>query len=296
MPRMTHAEWRHRDVAVEADVNLHVAETGPPDGETAVLLHGWPGGWYDWRRLAGHLGEFRIVAPDLRGFGGSSKPDVSPADGYTPGHLAADIHKLVTAESWSPVVVVGHDIGATVAQSLARSHPEAVRALVLCNPAYPGIGARRYDPDRSPEFWYQQLHQQPWAERLVGASRESVALYFGHFYRHWGGPDLRLTDDEFAEAVEAFASPDALRGCFSYYRARAKARAGEAAVNPADVRITPATHVRWGELDPLMVVDWADRLAEYFNLASYETLPGVGHFVPQEAPEACAAVLRLASR
>src|SRR6266542_6011223 len=101
-------------------------------------------------------GEVDVIAPDFRGFGDSGKPDLPPAEGYTPGVLAEDVVALLDGLDIPQVVVAAHDIGATVAQALALGHPDRVRALALFNPPCPGIGERRFEPSAQREFWYQR--------------------------------------------------------------------------------------------------------------------------------------------
>src|SRR6266542_4078136 len=133
--------WGHGRVAGSGGVRLHHVRLGA--GEPVLLLHGWPGFWYDWRRVLVPLsGSADVIAPDFRGFGGSGKTDLPPAEGYTPGILAEDVVALLDGLGISQAVVAAYDIGATVAQTLALRHADRVRALALFNPAYPGIGER----------------------------------------------------------------------------------------------------------------------------------------------------------
>jgi pimeloyl-ACP methyl ester carboxylesterase len=122
-----------------------------------MLLHGWPGFWYDWRRLPPLLARERVdaVAPDFRGFGDPDRPDLPPGRFATEGLYAADFLALLDHLGVRRCVVVGYDIGATVAQNLTRQSPERVWALVLFNPSYPGVGARRHEPWAQREVWYQ---------------------------------------------------------------------------------------------------------------------------------------------
>lgn len=97
-----------------------------------------------------------MIAPDFRGFVDSDKPDVSP-EGYTPEHFAKDVISLLDEQGIKSAVVVAHDIGATIAQLLAKKYPDYVERLVLLNPPYNGIGLRRFDPSIQEEFWYQHF-------------------------------------------------------------------------------------------------------------------------------------------
>jgi len=143
--------WGHGRVAGSGGVTLHYVRLGR--GDPVLLLHGWPGFWYDWRRILVPLSDVAdVIAPDLRGFGDSDKPDLPPAEGSTPRVLADDLVALLDGLEVPHVVVGAHDIGATLAQTLALRHPERVRALALFNPPYPGIGQRRFEPSAQREF------------------------------------------------------------------------------------------------------------------------------------------------
>jgi pimeloyl-ACP methyl ester carboxylesterase len=94
-----------------------------------VLLHGYPQTWYMWRKVMSALaGHYTVIAPDLRGSGGSD----APAGGYDKATLAEDIRQLLLALGRTDQVsLVGHDIGTTVSYAYAAAHPDSVRRLAL---------------------------------------------------------------------------------------------------------------------------------------------------------------------
>lgn len=295
------AGWGHATGPGSQDgARLHYVRpvAGEPGGSkpVVVLLHGWPGFWYDWRRVLPVLAGEGVdsVAPDFRGFGGSDKPDLPPERFATEGLYAADVLALLDHLGVERFVAAGHDIGAAVAQNLARRAPERVGALALFNPSYPGVGERRYEASAQREMWYQHLHVLPWSDRLVGRDRAAVELYLGHFYDHWVGRKESVRPEEFRAIVDAFARPGAMRASLGWYRARAAERARRgAAYAPTPEKIACPTVVLWGELDPVFPQEWSDRLGEFFpNLVSLRRLPGVGHFVPFEAPEEVLEAIR----
>src|SRR5438045_7074968 len=104
------------------DVRLHYVEAG--EGPLIVLLHGFPEFWYGWRLQITPLAAagFRVVAPDMRGYNLSSKPDGVAA--YDTGQLAADIRGLVHERGAESALLVGHDWGGTAAWYTAMNHPE----------------------------------------------------------------------------------------------------------------------------------------------------------------------------
>jgi len=181
--------------------------------------------------------------------------------------------------------VAAFDIGATVAQTLALRRPERIRALALFNPAYAGIGERRFDPSVQREFWYQHFHALAWSDRLIAHDRETVRLYLEHFYDHWCGRKDAIRERELEAIVDAYARPGAVRASIAYYRARAAARQAQAADAPRESQILQPTVIAWGELDPVILAAWADRLPDTFPDHELSLLPGIGHFVPIEAPE-----------
>lgn len=283
-----HPSWRHATAADADGLALHYVRWG--DGvPQALLLHGWPGFWYDWRRVLPRLAAFTaVIAPDLRGFGASAKPDWPVQAAYSADAQARNVLALLDHLGVERIVLVGYDIGSRVAQALARLAPERVRALVLAAPVYPGFGARPLEPAAQRERWYQHFHQLPQADALIGHDRETVRLYLAHFYDHWLGDKQTLRPAEFEEIVSAYAQTGAARGSIAWYRAGGGS--GQVALTAGATPPAPIAQpaaILWGETDPILPAAWADRLGETFaQLRGVRILPGIGHFVPFEAPDA----------
>jgi pimeloyl-ACP methyl ester carboxylesterase len=271
-------DWSHHKASI-GGVSLHYVRHG--GGQPVLLVHGWPGFWFEWNKnilpLAGH---FDVIAPDMRGFAYSDKPDLPPEAGYTDEVMADDLAALAKELGLDRVSIVAHDFGAVWAQRFARKHPDLLERLVLFNPPYAGIGGRWFELPQPFESWYMLFHQQPWAEDVVGATRQATETYLRHFLRHWSHDMDVFPDDEIAEFVEAYSQPGALRGGFNCYRAIFRTAGGQ----PTDP-IATKTLILWGDRDPILPYAWSDNLSQFFTDFQLKKMEGLGHFMQREAPE-----------
>ena len=263
---------------------FHVARTGK--GPPLLLLHGWPEFWLTWEPVMARLaGRYTLIAPDLRGFGDSDKPE-GP---FGPDQHTQDMLALLDALGLDKVGVVGHDVGGAVMQPLARTAPERVCGLFFFDFVYPGIGPRMAEPDRLNNIWYQSFNQLEVAPVMVGASRETCRAYIGYLIRHWSYRKQAF-DDVLETFIDNFLKPGNLAGGFAHYRAshagRIRMLKGEAPLLPP---IDLPTCIRWAEHDPLFPYAWTDRLSETFSRLDLAMFPGVGHFPHREDPERAAA-------
>ena len=264
--------------------SFHVAQIG--DGVPLLLLHGWPEFWLTWEPVMTRLADrYRLIAPDLRGFGDSDKPEGS----FGARDHAADMLALLDALEIERVGLIGYDVGGAAMQPLARMAPERLVGLFFFDFVYPGIGSRMAAPDRLNEIWYQSFNQLEMAPILVGASRETCRAYISHFLRHWAHRKNAF-DDVISAFVENFLKPGNLAGGFAHYKASHAGRIamikGQAPTLPP---ITVPTCVRWPERDPLSPYEWTDRLGETFAKLDLAPFPDVGHFPHRENPDRAAA-------
>ena len=270
---------------------LHYVRSGD-GGLPLVLLHGWPEFWLVWEPVMARLSDhFDLIAPDLRGFGDSPKTDEAPSDQVGPDVHAADLLALLDHLGLGRVGIVSHDVGAVVAQAFAYRHPERLARLFFFDCPYAGIGPRWAEPGHLREIWYQSFQLQPWAAALVGSSRDACRIYFGNLLRHWAAGNPAAFEGEVLEAwVDNFLKPGNLQGGFDWYVSRNAARlASMKGEEPSLPPITVPTHVRWGTLDPVLKVEWSDRLGEYFADLDAAPLEGIGHFPHREDPDRAAA-------
>ena len=151
----------HRPIAVNA-ITLHIAEAG--SGPLVLLCHGWPELWYSWRHQLPALAAagFHVVAPDMRGFGGSDAP--APVDRFTLLDNVADMVALVGALGEKQAVIIGHDWGAPVAWHAALLRPDIFHAVAgLSIPYQPPGGMALTERMRRAgvEGFYQLYFQKP---------------------------------------------------------------------------------------------------------------------------------------
>ncbi|GAY07214.1 alpha/beta fold hydrolase [Pseudonocardia sp. N23] len=271
---------------------FHLAYDRAGTGPAVVLLHGWPGDRSDYTAVAGLL-DADVIAPDLRGFGGSDKH--RDGDYSAPGH-AASVVALMDELGIARAVLGGYDIGSRIAQVIAQQHPERVEELVVA-PPLPGIGRRVLDPDAQQEFWYQSFHRLPLADDLLDGRPDAVRAHLCHFWTHWSGPSFTPDDARLDHLAASYGAPGAFSASVGWYRAGAATVVRSLAETaPATRTDTPIT-VLWPEFDPLFPRAWSDRIGEWFSSVTLQHVDGVGHFVPVEAPGVFAgAVMRAVRR
>jgi pimeloyl-ACP methyl ester carboxylesterase len=265
---------RHRDVEV-GGVRLHVAEAG--QGPPLVLLHGWPQHWWSWRHLIPALArDHRVLAVDLRGWGWSA----APPGAYAKRTFAQDVLGLLDAEGLGRVDVMGHDWGGYTAFLLALEHPERVRRLVALDIAPPWPGRPRARHLALPALGsYQALVATP---GLGPRAMTSGSWFVRTLIRAGSGPAMTWTDAE----LEAYAG---------VLRQPARAQASSACYRTFLTRELPAALRRGDRSDELhvpslLIMGGASPLRAVLdprpgpNL-DVVTIPGAGHFLPEEAPE-----------
>jgi haloacetate dehalogenase len=276
-------------------VRLFARTGGHADAPPLVLLHGFPQTHAMWHRVARRLApHFRLVLPDLRGYGDSAKPP-GGADhaAYGKRAMAADVVALMRSLGHARFFVAGHDRGGRVAHRLALDHPQAVARLAVIDiaPTLDMYAATDMAFARAYYHWFFLIQPAPLPERLIGADPR--------FYLHtklggWGSGGLaHLEPRALAEYERCFARADAIHAMCEDYRAsagidlehdRASRERGE--------KIACDVLVLWGErgvvhrlFDPLAL--WRAQCA---GSVSGHAMPA-GHFIPEERPAETAQVL-----
>lgn len=295
------------------DVTLRVAVAG--EGPVIVCVHGWPELWYSWRHQVQYFSKrgFKVAALDVRGYGGSSKPHEIAA--YSMKNLTADVAAVIDYFG-GKAVLFGHDWGAPIVWNTALRHPEKVRAVAGLSVPYFPRGEMSpialYKALYADRFFYQLYFQ---AEGVAEAELEAdVGASLRKFYYAGSGnaPQSQLTEPKPANAkfldgmvdpkpfpswltdadlavyIEAYQK-GGFRGPLNRYRAQEIDFAESAHL--AGKPVTQPSYFVGGERDLVRYfvpgVDlYAQAGAACSDFRGALIIPGAGHWVQQEAPDA----------
>ena len=258
-----------------SEVTMHYVAAGA--GEPVALLHGFPQTWYAWRAVIPALAaHYRVVAPDLRGLGASSRP----AGGYHAARVAEDVWELMHGTlGHRRFLLVGHDWGGPVAFALAAARPGAVRRLAVLDATVPGDGSDVFATSQG--RWHHAFHRTPDLPEALIAGRERlyVRWFLDHFAAYPGAIDAAAID----EYARAYAEPGAMRAALAYYRATPRTAADNARAIAAGKLAMPVLGLGGGES-----FGRRDLVLESMRRVARDVRGGVvagsGHFIPEEKP------------
>jgi pimeloyl-ACP methyl ester carboxylesterase len=265
------------------ELRLHAVIGG--DGPPLMLIHGWPGTWYYWRLVMPALArDFKVVAVDQRGIGLSDKPE----EGYDTGTLANDLVGLMDALGHERFAVVGVDTGMLIGYALAADHPDRVVRLAVGEAPLPGISPPTplVLPDQVVDrLWHIPFNQlKETNERLV-RGREDI--FFGAEFSASAGTS-KLPEHAVKYYVDGLASsPEALHGSFQLYRAFGATAAQN---EQRRTRRLPMPVLAMGGAE-----SGGAMAAETMKLTADDVqtlvIPGVGHWLAEQAPDAVVTAL-----
>jgi pimeloyl-ACP methyl ester carboxylesterase len=293
------------------------------EGPLIVLVHGWPESWYSWRHQIEPLVQagYRVAAIDVRGYGGSDKPEAIEA--YSMRELTSDVAGVIDALGGSPAILIGHDWGAPLVWTTAILHRDKVRAVVgmsvphLGRPAKPAI--ETYRAVFAGRFFYQIYFQEPGvAERELEADIPATLrkTYYG------ASGDCTIGERAFASSkppeaafLDRMIDPDPLPAWLTqadveYYASQFRQSGFRGPINRyrnferdwnelpqlATEKVTQPALFIAGEADPVLRFSRGKLLQDmmdpyYTDLRGKVLIPRIGHWVQQEAPEPVNAAL-----
>jgi pimeloyl-ACP methyl ester carboxylesterase len=249
-------------------VSLHVEDYG--SGIPVLLLHGWPDSAYVWRNqipfLTGH--SFRAIAPDLRGFGRSSRP-LEVAD-YALSKSVGDVTGLLDALGVESAHVVGHDWGAAVAWVMAMSHPDRVQKLVVVSVGHPSTP---WSLRQNEMGWYELFFQ------FEGIAEATLP------YDDWAWLSRFLRGAGDQERYEQdLARPGALTASLNWYRANLAPKLPGPSPELPPV-LVPTLGI-WSTYDHYLDRERMEKSGAYVKAPwRYEVIEGASHWIPLDAPD-----------
>ncbi|HPX37002.1 MAG TPA: alpha/beta hydrolase [Mycobacterium sp.] len=289
--------WRHLDVhangirfqCVEAVDESDSGDTPPTARPLVIMLHGFGSFWWSWRHQLRGLSGARLVAVDLRGYGGSDKPPRG-YDGWT---LAGDTAGLVRALGHTSATLVGHADGGLVCWATAVLHPRMVRAIALVSSPHPVAlkASVLANADQRRALLPTLLgYQMPrWPEHLMTRhdAEDLEALVRSRASSKWqAGEDFSETVKHLRQAIQI---PSAAHCALEYQRwaVRSQLRTeGRRFMKLMDRRLDiPLLHLRGGT-DPYVLSDPVARSRRYAPHGRFAEIAGVGHYAHEESPQA----------
>ena len=175
-----------------------------------ILLHGYAENSHMWRPLMTELAKTHtVIAPDLRGFGQSSKPD----GGYDKKTMAQDVHALAIALGHRRIQIVGHDIGLMVAYAYAAQYPTEVERIALMDAFLPGVGEWQ-SVWLLRDLWHFHFYGETPLKLVAGRER----IYFEHFWNDFAAdPKHSISEVDRKLYTAAYAQPGAMRAGFEVF-------------------------------------------------------------------------------
>lgn len=262
------------------------------DGKTlALCLHGFPEHSFSWRHQLPMLAKlgYTAWAPNQRGYGRSSRP--KGIDAYAIENLMDDVGALMDASGCESFILVGHDWGAIIAWFFAIRKIRPLEKLIICNVPHPArfTETAASDPDQKRKSWYIRFFQIPvLPEFLLGLGR---AKRIGKSI-HDSALDKTMFPPEVIDVYrDNAAQPGALTAMINYYRAIGRGGGMERQLQLGIPEIETPTLMVWGEDDAFINKQTTFGTDKHVRDLTIRYLPGVSHWVQQEAPRSVNAII-----
>ncbi|MGQ3081361.1 MULTISPECIES: alpha/beta fold hydrolase [Alphaproteobacteria] len=286
------------------ELDIAYIEMGPPKGQVAILLHGWPYDIHCYEEVAPLLAKagYRVIIPYLRGYGATRFVAADTLRNGQQAALAQDVIALMDALRIQTTTVAGCDWGARTACIVAAIWPERVTALVSVSGYL--IGSQQANvmplpPKAELSWWYQFYFATDRGERGYEANRKE----FAKLIWHTASPEWKFDDAAFDRSAQAFDNPDHVAIVIHNYRWRLGAAAGDPKYDALEKRLAESptigvpTITLEGDANGAPHPDPAAYAKKFTGKYAHRNITGgIGHNLPQEAPKAFAdAVLQAAT-
>jgi pimeloyl-ACP methyl ester carboxylesterase len=280
-------------------IDVHLASAGPVDGPPVLLLHGFPELWFSWRHQLTALAAagYRVLAPDLRGVGGTVAP--ADVDTYDLLHLTRDAIGVLDALHLERAVLVGHDWGAPPAWWAAAIHPKRVHAVAgLSVPFLPRAPAPPVPLLREhlgEDFYLVHFQEPGVAEEMLSRDVRRTLATTKQWSRSWGEqtgdhppcPPF-MTEEELGVFVDAYTRTG-FTGGLNWYRNLDRNQVVMEQWDGVHVTV-PALFVQ-GSRDPVRKFMPASAMEGLVDDLRTEIVEGAGHWIQQERPDEVNALL-----
>jgi pimeloyl-ACP methyl ester carboxylesterase len=269
-------------------LDFEVLEAGEGD-RLALCLHGFPEHAYSWRfqlPLLVSLG-YRVWAPNQRGYGNTTRPP-NVAD-YDVAHLLDDVTALIDASGAKSVTLIAHDWGGAVAWLYAMRPARPIERMAILNVPHPAIFSKtlRSSWAQKARSWYMSAFLLPKLPEFVLGRNHAHAV--GEIFRKSATDKSRFTQDVLGVYRDAASLPGALTAMLNWYRAAPQGMSRQLRLGVPVIEIP--TILIWGEEDTALGKETTYGTERYVKELSINYLPGVSHWVQQDAPERVNALL-----
>ena len=289
--------FEQKRVQLPNGISLDIVDEGPVDAPVLIFLHGFPESHRTWRHQIAHLSDrYRCIAPDQRGYRGSSKPQEVSA--YTPDKLIGDIFLLADVLAIPSFTIVGHDWGGAIAWGVALGGQYArVNRAIIANAPHPVTFQKLLytHPGQRAASQYIRGFRDPANDALV-KEHGLTGLLLKEV--KWDRPSA-MEPEERDALLRDWQNRDAACGMLNYYRAspidvptmEAPFEIPAGWTPPALPKLTIPTLVIWALDDLALPPENLDGLDEIIDPLTIVRVPDCGHFVPWEAPDAVNAAM-----
>jgi pimeloyl-ACP methyl ester carboxylesterase len=290
-------DLRTERIPLSTGVTLNARHGGPEGAPAILFLHGFPESHRTWRNQIDDLSrDFRVVAPDQRGFGGSDRPE--GVENYETARIVQDAMALMDALGIDHFTLAGHDWGGAVAWTAALQHPKRVGRLIIVNAPHPLLFQKSLIEDEAQREASQYINffRSEMAEAAIVAM--GLEAFMEKVLLSHADP-TKLPAEERQHYLEDWRQPGALTSMLNWYRASALVvpKPGEDAKAPLWThapfpKLPMPTLVVWGLKDPALLPVQLEGLADQVQDLRIVTSPTASHFIPWEEPGTVTAAIR----